>query len=131
LTDSNDDDEQVLAWHGQPGSSREMKGKGKELDRGNLRSKVLHLQSPDIKSTFIRLGERGKGSKSLGLTQPFLHMAIKSLDQYFYFEIGVVDTRGQPALIRVSTFQVSKQGRPPFSSSDTPARAGEKDQVRG
>lgn len=106
LDDATDANEEVLAWHGQPGSSREIKGKGEEHDRGNIRSRVIHLQSPDVRSTYIRLGSVEKGSKALGLTHPYLHLAFKSLDQHFYFEIGVLDARGQCALVRASTFQV-------------------------
>ncbi|KAL8280387.1 hypothetical protein RQP46_007304 [Phenoliferia psychrophenolica] len=72
--------------------SSNLKGKGVEVPRGNLRSRVLHLQAPDIRSTWV-----------------------KDLAQAFFLEVGVRDERGARAVLRASTFQVE-----PKAYSTTP-----------
>lgn len=117
VQDADDSDEQVVCWHGSSASSRVMKGKGKQVDRGNIRSRVLHLQSPDVRSTSVRFGSAdtsAQGSKALGLSLPFLHLAIKDLEQAWYFDVGVMDSKGRTAVIRVSTFQVRANLRLPI-----------------
>lgn len=120
VRDATDEEEQVLVWHGTEGSARDMKGKGKEVERGNLRSRVLHLQAPDIKSTSIRLGAPTRGAEGLGVSLPFLHLAVKDLGHLFFFDVCVRDERGQLAMIRASTWQVSAPNSSLFRSPTDP-----------
>lgn len=99
LFDATDSDETLLLWHGGTGSSRELKGKGKDVPRGNLRSRVLHLQSPDVRSTKVVW-------RDLGLQLPYLHFALKDLSQLFFLEVDLVDSHSTPLRLRLSTFQV-------------------------
>lgn len=92
-----------------------MKGKGKEVERGNIRSRVLHLQAPDVKTTSIRWGALTRGDEGLGISLPFVHLAVKDLGQLFYFDLGVLDERGQLLMIRASTWQVRRARSRPFS----------------
>lgn len=68
----------------------------------------MHLQGPDVKGTSVRWGALAgrKEDKALGITLPYVHFAVKDLGQMFYVDVGVLDDRGQLAVVRVSTFQV-------------------------
>lgn len=112
MQDATDEEQLLLGGDG----LRTMKGKGKEVERGNVRSRVLHMQAPDVKTTSIRWGALSCGEEGLGISLPFLHLAVKDLGQLFYFDVGVLDERGQLLLIRISTWQVS---RAPFSFVST------------
>ena len=75
------------------------------MERGNLGCRVLHLQSPDCRGTYVAWGSEKSG---LGITAPFVHLQIKNLGQMMYFEIGIIDDKGKLALVRISTFQVRR-----------------------
>ncbi|KAG8763594.1 hypothetical protein FRC12_008486 [Ceratobasidium sp. 428] len=71
--------------------------------QSSLSCTVLHIQSPTIKTTYIRCpSDLGK---SLGLTHPWFHMQFRDLGKEFSFEIGMTDTAGKDAVLRCSTFQ--------------------------
>ncbi len=70
----------------------------------NLSCTVLHIQSPTIKTTYIRCPS--DSGKSLGLTHPWFHMQFRDLGKEFSFEIGMTDTAGRVGVLRCSTFQV-------------------------
>ncbi|KAK4704065.1 hypothetical protein P7C70_g2150, partial [Phenoliferia sp. Uapishka_3] len=97
-------------------SSSTLKGKGTTVPRGNLRSRILHLEAPDPRSTHVQWGS---GSKPLGITLPLLVLQLKDLGQAFFFEVGVRDERGNRAVIRASTFQ-QLQSSPKAYSTNPP-----------
>ncbi|KAH7345406.1 hypothetical protein B0J17DRAFT_693111 [Rhizoctonia solani] len=71
-----------------------------------LASTVLHIQSPTIRTTFIRCPPFDTGSKNtLGLTHQWLHIQLRDIGREFSFEIGLADTAGRAGVLRCSTFQ--------------------------
>lgn len=78
---------------------------------------VLHLQSPTIRTTYIRCPMTTSGKytvpSDLGITLPWLHIQVRPLGDgsgsgrdVWAFDIGVVDRSGKRGVIRASTFQV-------------------------
>jgi hypothetical protein len=63
---------------------------------------VLHIQSPTLRSTYIKSPPSGQ----LGLKLPWFHMQVKNLGREWSFEVGVVDNASREGIIRCSTFQV-------------------------
>ncbi|EPQ52093.1 hypothetical protein GLOTRDRAFT_117588 [Gloeophyllum trabeum ATCC 11539] len=82
-------------------TSGEGEGKGYELCQ-----KVLHLQSPTIRKTYIRC-PRDKRRGSLRLKHPWMHIQVRDMGREWSFEVGVVDRGGREGIIRCSTFQKS------------------------
>ncbi|KAI5122634.1 hypothetical protein M0805_008720 [Coniferiporia weirii] len=68
---------------------------------------VLHIQSPTIRTTFIRCPPAGTpgAAAELGLTLPWMHMQVRNLGREWVFEVGVADGAGTRGVIRCSTFQ--------------------------
>lgn len=75
-------------------------------DLAPIRSVVLHLQSPNCKSTFISLPPLNE-SIELGIVLPFLHLQLKPLGHHFMFELALRDEAGIELRLRCSTFQVA------------------------
>jgi hypothetical protein len=82
---------------------------------------VLHLQSPDLRKTFIQClhdvstHERSSHSAgppaasangSLGIRHPWIHLQVRNLGKDWSFEVGLVDSANRMGIIRLSTFQV-------------------------
>lgn len=78
---------------------------------------VLHLQSPTIRTTYIRCpmttSEKYAVFSDLGITLPWLHIQVRPLGNgsgsgrdAWAFDIGIVDRSGKRGVIRASTFQV-------------------------
>ncbi|TFK46836.1 hypothetical protein OE88DRAFT_1714841 [Heliocybe sulcata] len=65
---------------------------------------VLHIQSPTIRSTYVRCPPAGS-SEHLGLKHPWMHIQVRDLGRQWSFEVGVVDRGGRQGAIRCSTFQ--------------------------
>ncbi len=85
---------------------------GNATRRTTLCQTVLHIQSPTIRSTFVRcpaLSDLSGGTRrsTLGLKHPWVHLQVRNLEHEWAFEIGVVDTLKSPGIMRFSTFQVS------------------------
>ncbi|CUA73245.1 hypothetical protein RSOLAG22IIIB_10659 [Rhizoctonia solani] len=81
-------------------------GSDDQLISQDLACTVLHIQSPTLRTTFIRCPPFEDGSKqSLGLTHQWLHMQIRDIGREFSFEIGLIDSAGRAGVIRCSTFQ--------------------------
>ncbi|SCV74407.1 BQ2448_6839 [Microbotryum intermedium] len=95
--------------------------------KGSISGPALHLQSPDIKSTFIRFGdapsasvhERGvsqssSSSSALGIEAGYVHLFLKPLGHGmgFYVDVLVMDERGNSYVIRASTFQTQPHYTP-------------------
>ncbi|KAH9815631.1 hypothetical protein DFH28DRAFT_1057571 [Melampsora americana] len=88
----------------------------------SIRSIVLHLQSPNCKSTFIRfpgLNLNGKNEK-LGIKLPFLHLQLKFLNHHFLFEIEIQDECANLMRIRCSSFQKEAKFYPSKTSNQVP-----------
>lgn len=72
-----------------------------------LRSRVLHLQDSDVRSTWWRIGGTAQSGKALGVEAEWVHLAVRRLGgRECYVEFGVRDRRGQTVVIRCSTFKV-------------------------
>ncbi|VDB90971.1 unnamed protein product [Peniophora sp. CBMAI 1063] len=76
------------------------RGKGRELTQT-----VLHLQSPTLRTTYIRCPPEREDVADLGLGLPQLHLQVRNLGREWSFEVGVVDVMGRRGTIRCSTFQ--------------------------
>ncbi|KAL5523219.1 hypothetical protein ACEPAF_1486 [Sanghuangporus sanghuang] len=73
---------------------------------------VLHIQSPTLRTTYIRCPPHRSSSSpfktpvELGLTLPWMHMQVCRLgEREWVFEVGVADRAGRKGVIRCSTFQ--------------------------
>jgi len=100
-------DEIDVTSHAEPRSARELKGKGVHVVRGNLSDRVLHLQGPDVKATYVEWGSSEPGH-GLDCSLPFIHFGLKNLGQSLYIDVGIRDDRGALLIVRVSTFQVRR-----------------------
>ena len=74
---------------------------------------VLHIQSPTLRTTYIRCppavpGVPGRGSSSryLGLKHPWIHLQVRNMGREWAFEVGIVDQSGREGVVRCCTFQV-------------------------
>lgn len=76
---------------------------------------VLHIQSPDLRRTYIQTPPnantpRGSsptsGQGSLGIRHPWIHLQVRNLGKDWSFEVGLVDTANRMGTLRLSTFQV-------------------------
>lgn len=90
---------------------------GHELDQT-----VLHIQSPTLRTTYIRCPPEGwtihqantgrgidrkSGRKGdLGLKHPWMYVQVRNLAREWSFEVGLVDQGGREGIVRCSTFQV-------------------------
>ncbi|KAI9063764.1 hypothetical protein FKP32DRAFT_1592174 [Trametes sanguinea] len=76
---------------------------------------VLHIQSPTLRTTFIRCPPlqarnadrvRSGGSKQhLGLKHPWVHIQVRNMHKEWAFEVGIVDQSGREGIVRCATFQ--------------------------
>ena len=82
---------------------------------------VLHLQSPDLRKTFIQCphdvstheisshragAPAGSANGSLGIRHPWIHLQVRNLGKEWSFEVGLVDSANRLGIVRLSTFQV-------------------------
>jgi hypothetical protein len=118
LRDDDDGDETLLSSSPNDGAERQLKGRGNALPSGNISSRVLHLQSPTVRATFIRIPRANDANDGLAITLPFLHLTVKDLDQAFYFEVGIHNQKGTEVVLRFSTFQASLRFPPIPNNSD-------------
>ncbi|SCZ98507.1 BZ3500_MvSof-1268-A1-R1_Chr3-1g05429 [Microbotryum saponariae] len=98
--------------------------------KGSISGPVLHLQSPDIKTTFIRFGDApsntgpsSSSSSGLAINAPYLHLFLKPLGQgmNFYLDVLVTDERGKTYVIRASTFQTTPTYTPSSPTQPYPS----------
>lgn len=102
-------------------SPSSLRGDDAEDDDSNLDytldQSVLHIQSPTLRTTYIRCPPLGWSagthastasarSHDVGLKHPWLHFQVRNLGREWTFEFGVVDQSGREGVIRCSTFQV-------------------------
>ncbi|KAI0720761.1 hypothetical protein C8T65DRAFT_801167 [Cerioporus squamosus] len=85
---------------------------------------VLHIQSPTVKTTYIRCppkrpsgAVRGRNDGHLGLKHPWIHLQVRNIGREWAFEVGVVDQSGREGIVRCSTFQ---QKRPKLKLTNPP-----------
>lgn len=71
-----------------------------------LNQTVLHIQSPTLRTTYIRCPPIGQVPSRLGIQHPWIHMQVRHLGRDWSFEIGIVDKSGREGIVRCSTFQV-------------------------
>lgn len=74
-----------------------------------LGQSVLHIQSPTIRTTYIRCPPAGGSRMSrghLGLKHPWVHLQVRNLHREWAFEVGLVDQSGREGVVRCATFQV-------------------------
>ena len=72
---------------------------------GLVRESVLHLQSPTIKTTYIHSPPLPH-TEPLDIHLPYIHFQFRPIGaKPFVFEVGVQDTRGRKAKLRISNFQ--------------------------
>lgn len=117
LDDATNDQETLVSFNGTPSQlaarSLAVLGKGQpDRTRQDLRSRVLHLQDPDCRTTSIRWGtingtaDATLEQRGLGIELEYLHLQVKNLGQNFYFDVAVKDDRGEVFVFRSSNFQV-------------------------
>ncbi|GBE85146.1 hypothetical protein SCP_0703320 [Sparassis crispa] len=92
-----------------------------------LTQTVLHIQSPTLRTTYVRCppvlagsealrGSAGRsGRNELGIQHPWLCLQVRNLGKEWSFEIGIVDQAGREGIVRCSTFQ--KQPRLKLANS--------------
>jgi hypothetical protein len=79
-----------------------------------LEQTVLHLQSPTLRTTYIRCPPadprttKRERDADLGLRHPWMNIQVRNLGREWSFELGLVDTAGREGVIRCSTFQVRR-----------------------
>lgn len=72
----------------------------------SLANTVLHIQSPTLRTTYVRCPPTSGDGQVLGIKHPWIHFQIRSLGREFSLEVGVVDKSGKEGIVRCSTFQV-------------------------
>ncbi|KAK4053257.1 hypothetical protein OIO90_004031 [Microbotryomycetes sp. JL221] len=113
LHDDTDDEESIIVSHDQH-KIRNVKFRGSDSASSssssttnhkpvNIRSKVLHIQAPDVRSTGVEFGSLKRDPDGLGIQANWLHLSVKDVGQMFYFDVGVVDERGTRAEPKVYT----------------------------
>ncbi|GAA5883555.1 hypothetical protein JCM16303_005486 [Sporobolomyces ruberrimus] len=130
LDDATNDQETLVSFNGTPSQlaarSLAVLGKGQpDRTRQDLRSRVLHLQDPDCRTTSIRWGtingtaDATLEQRGLGIELEYLHLQVKNLGQNFYFDVAVKDDRGEVFVFRSSNFQSHSKLYPSTSTSPT------------
>jgi len=66
---------------------------------------VLHIQSPTIRTTYIRCPRYDDTRGDLGVRLPCVHVQVRVMSRPWAFEVGVVDRGGRRGVVRCSTFQ--------------------------
>ncbi|KAF7790501.1 hypothetical protein EIP86_001456 [Pleurotus ostreatoroseus] len=59
-----------------------------------LNQTVLHMQSPTIRTTYIRSPPVG----TLGMKHPWIHLQVRNMEKEWSFEVGIVDRAGREDL---------------------------------
>ncbi|WVO21184.1 uncharacterized protein IAS62_002490 [Cryptococcus decagattii] len=94
--------------------------------QGSIADQVIHIQSPDLRSTYIQAGcsqtafrrslkgkERDGMMVPLGVELPWIGMQVKKLSRrVLSFEVGVVDSRGREGVIRCSSYKTDPSIHP-------------------
>jgi hypothetical protein len=67
---------------------------------------VLHIQSPTLRTTYVRCPPIDGRKDDLGMKHPWMNMQVRNLGREWSFEVGLVDQMGREGVVRCSTFQV-------------------------
>ncbi|KAJ6582901.1 hypothetical protein DFH09DRAFT_1144870 [Mycena vulgaris] len=79
---------------------------------------VLHLQSPTLRTTYIRCPPHS--STYLGLKHPWVHVQVRDMGREWSLELGLVDRSGHIGVVRLSTFQKQPRLKPSTTPSSPP-----------
>ncbi|ORY33419.1 hypothetical protein BCR39DRAFT_519928 [Naematelia encephala] len=86
----------------------------RHYERGDIVHRVIHIQSPDNRSTYIQAGclktqydrYNKQDIQPLGIELGWVHLQVKRLGRReMSFEVGIVDARGREGVVRCSSFQ--------------------------
>ncbi|KAJ3556565.1 hypothetical protein NM688_g1959 [Phlebia brevispora] len=77
---------------------------GEDKEGYTLNQTVLHIQSPTLRTTYIRSPPVGV-SGPLGMKHPWIHLQVRNMEKEWSFEVGIVDKAGRQGTVRCSTFQ--------------------------
>ncbi|KAJ7649318.1 hypothetical protein B0H17DRAFT_1102262 [Mycena rosella] len=69
----------------------------------NLGQTVLHIQSPTLRTTYIRCPPNHQAN--LGLKHPWIHIQVRDMGREWSLELGLFDRDGHVGIVRLSTFQ--------------------------
>ncbi|KAJ7778087.1 hypothetical protein B0H16DRAFT_1671963 [Mycena metata] len=84
----------------------------------SLGQRVLQIQSPTLRTTYIRCPPNDP--THLGLKHPWIHLQVRDMGRDWSFEIGLVDRSGRVGIVRLSTFQKEPRLRPSTRPSSPP-----------
>ncbi|OWA50407.1 Cilia- and flagella-associated protein 20 [Hypsibius exemplaris] len=76
----------------------------------DVQSSVLEIVSPNVSTCWMSCPMDDK--KCLGIKLPFLVIIVKNMEQYFTFEIQIVDDKGIKRRFRASNYQVEARVKP-------------------
>uniref|UniRef100_A0A3Q4BS33 CFA20 domain-containing protein n=1 Tax=Mola mola TaxID=94237 RepID=A0A3Q4BS33_MOLML len=76
----------------------------------DIHSQVLEVIGANVSTTYITCP--ADPNKTLGIVLPFLVMIVKNLEQYFSFEVQVLDHKNARRRFRVSNFQSTTRVMP-------------------
>jgi hypothetical protein len=89
---------------------------GSGTEKGNVVGQVIHIQSPDLRKTYIQAGASRKGKEKaepLGIELPWVGLQVKRLGRRaMSFEFGLVDARGREGVVRISSYKVRSRPCP-------------------
>ncbi|KAJ7269636.1 hypothetical protein C8J57DRAFT_1180675 [Mycena rebaudengoi] len=86
----------------------------------SLGQTVLHIQSPTLRTTYIRCPRDTKPSADLGMKHPWIHIQVRNMGREWSFEVGLVDRSGRAGVVRLSTFQKQPRLKLPTNASSLP-----------
>ncbi|KAF9801811.1 hypothetical protein IEO21_10036 [Rhodonia placenta] len=69
-----------------------------------LQQTVLHIQSPTLRTTFIRcppFRDANGPSGHLGMKHPWIHFQVRNMGREFSLEIGLVDQSGREGVLEI------------------------------
>ncbi|CEP08300.1 hypothetical protein [Parasitella parasitica] len=75
-----------------------------------ISSTVIELVSPNLSNTYITCPPHPQ--RTLGIKLPYLVLIVKNLDQYFSFEIQVLDDKDETRRFRASNYQMTTRVKP-------------------
>ncbi|ORY89545.1 Cilia/flagella-associated protein 20/WDR90/C3orf67 [Syncephalastrum racemosum] len=75
-----------------------------------IQSRVLELQSSNVSDTFITCP--ASLDRTLGIKLPYIILLAKNMNQYFSFEIQVLDDQNETRRFRASNYQLATRVKP-------------------
>ncbi|CAB4432919.1 unnamed protein product [Rhizophagus irregularis] len=96
-------------WHTETNSQHEGSHVTRVTD-DDIKSIVVEINSPDIKSTYITCPSQL--NRTLGIKLPILVLIVKNMKKYFTFEVQIMDDKNIKRRFRASNFQSSTRVKP-------------------